>query len=72
LGSHVSNRWAGSSRELDYTGFDNVLFETDVPHPTCLYPSAVEHGLAVLAPWGPDVQGKVMQDNAAKLYRVPI
>jgi len=60
------------SRTLDYIGFDNVLFETDFPHPTCLYPSAVEHGLRVLAPWGPDVQRKVMQDNAVKLYNLPL
>jgi predicted TIM-barrel fold metal-dependent hydrolase len=60
------------SRALDMIGFDNVLFETDFPHPTCLYPDAVEHGLRVLAPWGPEVQRKVMQDNAAKLYRIPV
>jgi predicted TIM-barrel fold metal-dependent hydrolase len=60
------------SRMLDYIGFDNVLFESDFPHPTCLYPSAVEHGLRVLAPWGPDVQRKVMQDNAVKLYKLPL
>jgi predicted TIM-barrel fold metal-dependent hydrolase len=63
---------AGPSRLLEDLGFDNVMFETDFPHPTCLHPSAVEHGLKVLAPWGADVQRKVMQDNAAKLYRIPI
>ena len=34
-------------------GPDNLLFETDFPHPTCLYPNAVEHALKVLEPWGP-------------------
>jgi predicted TIM-barrel fold metal-dependent hydrolase len=63
---------AGPSRLLDKIGFDNVLFETDFPHPTCMYESPVEHGLRVLAPWGPDVQRKVMQDNAAALYRIPL
>jgi uncharacterized protein len=62
----------GPSRTLDFLGFDNIMFETDFPHPTCLYPSAVEHGLKVLEPWGPDVQRKVMQDNAARLYGIPI
>jgi uncharacterized protein len=62
----------GPSRTLDFLGFDNIMFETDFPHPTCLYPSAVEHGLKVLEPWGPDVQRKVMQDNAARLYGLPI
>ena len=62
----------GPSRTLDFLGFDNIMFETDFPHPTCLYPSAVEHGLKVLEPWGPEVQRKVMQDNAARLYDLPI
>lgn len=57
---------------LDRLGFDNVLFETDYPHPACLYPSAVEHGLRVLEPWGEEVQRKVMGGNAAKLYRLPV
>jgi hypothetical protein len=57
---------------LEAIGFDNVLFETDFPHPTCLYPSPVEHGLKVLAPWGPDVQRKVMGGNAAAVYGIEL
>jgi predicted TIM-barrel fold metal-dependent hydrolase len=63
---------AAPSRTLDFIGFDNVLFESDFPHPTCLYPSPVEHGLKVLAPWGAAVQRKVMSENAAKLYGIPV
>jgi predicted TIM-barrel fold metal-dependent hydrolase len=63
---------AGPSRLLADVGFDNVMFETDFPHPTCLFPSAVEHALRVLEPWGADVQRKVMQDNAAKLYGIAV
>jgi predicted TIM-barrel fold metal-dependent hydrolase len=63
---------AGPGRLLEDIGFDNVMFETDFPHPTCLHPSAVEHALKVLAPWGAEVQRKVLQDNAAKLYHLPI
>jgi hypothetical protein len=48
------------------------MFETDFPHPTCLYPNAVEHALKVLEPWGPEVTRKVMQDNAAQLYHIPV
>jgi predicted TIM-barrel fold metal-dependent hydrolase len=55
---------------LEAIGFDNVLFETDFPHPTCLYPSPVEHGLKVLEAWGPEVQRKVMGQNAADLYGI--
>jgi predicted TIM-barrel fold metal-dependent hydrolase len=65
------------ARLLDRIGFDNVMFETDYPHPTCLYPSgrpdrsAIEHGLKVLEPWGPEVIRKVMGETAARLYRLP-
>jgi len=60
------------SQILDTIGFDNVLFETDFPHATCLYPNAVEHGRKVLAPWGEEVTRKVMGLNAAKLYNIPL
>jgi predicted TIM-barrel fold metal-dependent hydrolase len=63
---------AGPSKLLQDIGFDNVMFETDFPHPTCLHPSAVEHALKVLEPWGAEVQRKVLQDNAAKLYHLPV
>jgi predicted TIM-barrel fold metal-dependent hydrolase len=62
----------GPRKLLDDIGVDNVMFETDFPHPTCLYPSAREHALRVLEPWGEDVQRKVLQDNAAKLYRITV
>ncbi|MBV8949435.1 MAG: amidohydrolase [Actinobacteria bacterium] len=56
---------------LDVLGQDNVLFETDFPHPTCLYPSSLEHAAAGLDGVPADVQRKVLQDNAAALYRIP-
>lgn len=62
----------GPGRVLDYLGFENIMFETDFPHPVCQYPSAAAFGLSVLERWGPDVQRAVMQDNAASLYRIPI
>jgi uncharacterized protein len=62
----------GPRLQLEEIGFDNVLFETDFPHTTCLYPGGVRHGMEVLKGWGPEVQRKVMQDNAAKLYRIPV
>lgn len=81
LRAHVYNCFwfeeLGPSTALDRIGFDNVLFETDYPHPTCLYPSgrpdtsAVEHGMKVLSSWGPEVTRKVMSENAMSLYRLP-
>jgi uncharacterized protein len=57
---------------FEVLGADNILFETDFPHPTCLYPDSLawaEKGLAGVAP---DVRRKVLQDNAAALYRIPL
>ena len=55
---------------IDKVGEDNVMFETDFPHPTCLYPNpldAVEERMTTLRP---ETRRKVMGDNAAKLYRI--
>lgn len=63
---------AAPERLLDVIGIDNVLFESDFPHPTCLYPSPVERAFKVLERWGPEVQRKVMGGNAAKLYGLSV
>jgi predicted TIM-barrel fold metal-dependent hydrolase len=60
------------SRLIEQVGVDNVLFETDFPHPTCLYPDSAEHLASVLGDVSPEVRRKVLQDNAASLYRIPI
>ena len=62
----------GPSRLLDFLGFGNVMFETDFPHPVCKYPSAADHALSVLEPWGAEAQRAVMQENASSLYRIPV
>jgi predicted TIM-barrel fold metal-dependent hydrolase len=59
------------TRFLDVIGIDNVLFESDFPHPTCLYPSPAERAFKRLEGFGPDAQRKVMGGNAAKLYKIP-
>jgi predicted TIM-barrel fold metal-dependent hydrolase len=63
---------AGPERMLDVIGIDNVLFESDFPHPTCLYPSPVQRAFKVLEPWGAEAQRKVMGGNAARLYGLPL
>lgn len=55
---------------IDRVGEDNVMFETDFPHPTCLYPdplTAVEERMMTLRP---ETRRKVLGETAAKLYRV--
>jgi predicted TIM-barrel fold metal-dependent hydrolase len=55
---------------LDDIGPDRVLFETDFPHPTCLYGNVREKIDASLAHVTPEVRRKVLWDNAAALYGV--
>jgi predicted TIM-barrel fold metal-dependent hydrolase len=55
---------------LDAIGVDNVLFETDYPHPVCLYGNVREKIDAGLRGQPEAVRRKVLFDNAAKLYRV--
>jgi predicted TIM-barrel fold metal-dependent hydrolase len=53
---------------VDAVGEDNVMFETDFPHPTCLHPSPLEAVREKIATLRPETQRKVMGENAAKLY----
>ncbi|WP_116995336.1 amidohydrolase family protein [Desertimonas flava] len=53
-------------------GFDNVMFETDFPHPTCLYPNPVDYALERLKEHDVEDIKKVMGGNAAKLYKVAV
>ena len=57
---------------LESVGVDNVLFETDFPHPTCLYPDSLQHAARSLEGVSPEVVRKVLQDNAANLYRIEL
>jgi predicted TIM-barrel fold metal-dependent hydrolase len=55
---------------LDAIGVDNVLFETDYPHPVCLFGNVREKIDAGLRGQPEAVRRKLLFDNAAKLYRV--
>lgn len=51
-------------------GIDNVMFETDFPHPTSLYPiDNLEQRLDTLTP---EERAKVLSLNAARLYNIPL
>ena len=63
---------AGPTLLLDYLGADNIMWETDFPHPTCLHPEAVRRSAEALSQVGPENLRKIMQDNAAKLYNIPL
>lgn len=51
-------------------GEDNVMFETDFPHPTCLFPDPLATARTNMQTLTPEVQRKILHDNAAALYRL--
>jgi len=53
---------------LRQVGIDNVLFETDFPHPTGLYP--IENLEGRLGSLTAEERAKVLGGNAARLYRI--
>jgi predicted TIM-barrel fold metal-dependent hydrolase len=55
---------------IEKVGEDNVLFETDFPHPTCLYPDPLGATESHLGSLKPETRRKILGENAAKLYRV--
>jgi predicted TIM-barrel fold metal-dependent hydrolase len=60
----------GLGRVVEAIGADNVLFETDYPHPICLFGNVREKIEASLAGQPDEVRRKVLWDNAAALYQV--
>jgi predicted TIM-barrel fold metal-dependent hydrolase len=57
---------------LETLGDDRVMFETDYPHPTCLYPDPLARVATLADRVGATSLRKVLQDNAAELYRIPL
>ena len=56
---------------LDEIGTDRVLFETDYPHPICLYGSEVRRKIdAAFGHLPQEVRDRVLFSNAAALYGV--
>ncbi len=62
----------GPAKLIDDVGVHNVLVETDVPHPTCLYPGAQERFAAALGHHDRYTLQRILQDNAAELYGLPL
>jgi uncharacterized protein len=57
---------------LEDIGVDNVLWETDFPHSTALHPNPVERAAENLKDVPREYVTKIMQDNAANLYKIPV
>ena len=57
---------------VDFLGSECLLFETDFPHPTCLYPRDDQSLMDALEGLTSVDIRRILQDNAAELYRIDI
>jgi uncharacterized protein len=55
---------------IDTVGEDRIMFETDFPHPTCLYPDPLTAVEGKLAKVSPEARVKILGENARRLYRL--
>ena len=51
-------------------GVDNVMWETDFPHPTCLYPNPLDVVAPTAEQFTPEERYKVFGGNANRLYNL--
>ena len=51
---------------------NRILFETDFPHPTCLYGNVRERIDASLSSVPDAVRQAILWDNAAELYNIAV
>jgi len=57
---------------LDEIGVDRVMFETDYPHPTSLYPDVQARLAKVMEVHSWEVRRQVLETNAKVLYNLDI
>lgn len=57
-------------RDIDRIGYDRCLFESDFPHPTCLYPDPVTNVAETLLDAPEHVRRAVLSENAATCYNL--
>ncbi len=57
---------------LEEIGVDRLLFETDFPHPTSLYPGVQDKLVETLGGYDYATRKRILERNAAELYNLPI
>lgn len=62
----------GPRTQLEVVGTDRVMFQTDFPHPTSLYPDVQRHIVEALGDQSYEVRKQVLQDNAVKLFNLSL
>jgi predicted TIM-barrel fold metal-dependent hydrolase len=55
---------------VEAVGEDNILFETDFPHPTCLYPDPLTSAYDNMRELSETTRDKILGANAQRLYRL--
>ena len=55
---------------IEAVGEDSILFETDFPHPTCMYPNPLQTVEAKMMTLSETSRNKILGENARKLYRL--
>ncbi len=61
----------GLPHSVELLGDQNIMFETDFPHPACLYPHAGRKALERVAPLPEQSQRRLLFENALNLYKLP-
>jgi carboxypeptidase C (cathepsin A) len=56
---------------IERVGSDNVMFQTDFPHATCLYPDPLKSAGEGLSAASEEFRRKVIGKNAVDLYNLP-
>ncbi|MCH2171765.1 amidohydrolase [Myxococcota bacterium] len=59
-----------ANQHFESVGTDNILFETDFPHPTCLYGNIAETIQEGLGGEDEHVRRRILFENAASLYGI--
>jgi predicted TIM-barrel fold metal-dependent hydrolase len=55
---------------VNRVGEDRIMFETDFPHPTCLYPDPLRNAAANMEALTPTAREKILSGNARRLYKL--
>ena len=55
---------------LEEIGFDRVLFETDFPHPTSLYPGVQEKLVETVGGYDYETRKQILERNAVALFNL--
>src|SRR5262249_52435370 len=55
---------------IEEIGVDRIMFETDFPHPTSLYPGVQEQLVATLGEHDYETRKRILERNAVELYNL--